>query len=50
MYIPFIYLEVSRTWFLAFDSGHSSRRALSESEHNIEILFKMSGKTEENRS
>lgn len=30
--------------FLAFNSGHSSRRVLSEREHKMQILFKMSTK------
>lgn len=43
-------MEVPKKWFLAFDSGHSLRRALSESEHKRQILPKMSAKMEENRS
>lgn len=37
-------------WFLAFNSGHSSKRTLSENEHKMQIVFKMSAKREENRS
>ena len=43
-------MEVPEKWFLAFDSGHSLRRALSEGEHKTQILSKMSAKTQENRS